>query len=342
MYRLLYLLLSLLCVACTPDPQEKEAISFDRGAMLVHWADNIIVPAHRDFTAAARELDAAATAYAAEPTAAALTRTQQEFERAYLNWQRLSPLTVGPGEELRLREQLNVYPTDTARLLAPERTDLSLPSSVDIQGFPALDFLLHGTRDPAQFSGQVQRLTARIVELASTAEAEWIGGYRDTYVANSGNSATASVDRTVNSYLQWYERNLRAGKVGIPAGVFGTAPLADRAEAPYQGSLSKRLLLASLDAAADFFTAEPGLATYLDALEVRRDGTLLSERIRAQFRAARAQAATLDDDLATQVTTDNTAMLQLYDELQRNVILLKVDMLQALGINIDFVDADGD
>jgi hypothetical protein len=35
-------------------------------------------------------------------------------------------------------------------------------------------------------------------------------------------------------------------------------------------------------------------------------------------------------------------MLQTYDELQKNVILLKVDMLQALNINVDYVDADGD
>jgi len=35
-------------------------------------------------------------------------------------------------------------------------------------------------------------------------------------------------------------------------------------------------------------------------------------------------------------------MLSTYDGLQKNVVLLKVDMLQALNINVDFVDADGD
>jgi hypothetical protein len=35
-------------------------------------------------------------------------------------------------------------------------------------------------------------------------------------------------------------------------------------------------------------------------------------------------------------------MLETYDELQRNVILMKVDMLQALSIDINYVDADGD
>ncbi len=39
---------------------------------------------------------------------------------------------------------------------------------------------------------------------------------------------------------------------------------------------------------------------------------------------------------------DNVQMLTLYDEMQRLVVLLKVDMLQALSINVDYVDADGD
>jgi hypothetical protein len=31
-----------------------------------------------------------------------------------------------------------------------------------------------------------------------------------------------------------------------------------------------------------------------------------------------------------------------YDELQKAVVLLKVDMVQKLNITIDYVDADGD
>ena len=35
-------------------------------------------------------------------------------------------------------------------------------------------------------------------------------------------------------------------------------------------------------------------------------------------------------------------MLELYDELQRGVVLAKVDMMQAMNIKVDYVDADGD
>ncbi|NRA94125.1 MAG: peptidase M75 superfamily protein, partial [Psychroserpens sp.] len=42
------------------------------------------------------------------------------------------------------------------------------------------------------------------------------------------------------------------------------------------------------------------------------------------------------------VETDNTKMTEAYDALQAAVVLLKVDMIQAMNISIDFVDADGD
>ena len=50
----------------------------------------------------------------------------------------------------------------------------------------------------------------------------------------------------------------------------------------------------------------------------------------------------MNSSFVDQVETNNSLMLQTYDELQKNVILMKVDMLQALNINVDYVDADGD
>ena len=337
-------LFALVCLcACESDgPEAGQTETVDRTALLEHWADNVILPAYLDYRDATAALHEAALAYSAEPTEAQLSDLRAEFVTAYRSWQRVSPFVVGPGEELRLREQSNIYPTDTARLVSEETPNLELPSNVDIQGFPALDYLLHSSRAPAQLTTAITLRTSRLADLAAETYTRWTDGYRDAYVAAGGSNATASVDRTVNDFIFWYEKYLRAGKVGIPAGVFSSNPMPGLAEAPFQGELSKTLFLEGLEAAEDFFTTSPGLGTYLDELNVERDGQPLSDRIEANFAAARTAAAPLDADFATQVATDNTAMLQLYDALQRNVILLKVDMLQALNINVDYVDADGD
>ena len=339
---LLFLLLTSGCVSDEAEDVNGGTTSFDREAMLAHWTDAIFLPAAEDFTAAAVRQRSAATTYATSGTTDDLQALRAAFEEAYLSWQRLSPFTTGPAETARLRARFNTYPTDTARLIAEPEANLDLPSNIDIQGFPAIDYLLYGTPEPAEHAALLVKLTEDIVERAEVATASWTGEDRDRYVANAGNSATASVDRTVNDFIFWYEKHLRAGKVGIPAGVFSSSPRAELTEAPYHGALGQRLFLAALDGGERFFVKDPGLKSYLDALDVKPGGTLLSDRITDNFARVRTLASQLETDFGEQVRSDNTAMLELYDALQANVILLKVDMLQALSINVDYVDADGD
>ena len=84
------------------------------------------------------------------------------------------------------------------------------------------------------------------------------------------------------------------------------------------------------------------LKSYLDYLMTVNETEDLSSMINDQFDAAQIKAEALNDNLALQVEMDNGKMLEAYDELQKNVVLLKVDMLQALNVKVDFVDADGD
>ncbi len=154
----------------------------------------------------------------------------------------------------------------------------------------------------------------------------------------------------VNDYIYYYEKHLRAGKIGIPAGVFSGSPLSGHVEAYYSNDFSKALFNEALSASVDFFngvhfngnTNGLSLDDYLDYLNTMKEGTDLTTLINNQFDVAQSEADSLNQNFALQVETDNSQMLSTYDELQRNVVYLKVDMLQALNINVDYVDADGD
>ena len=110
--------------------------------------------------------------------------------------------------------------------------------------------------------------------------------------------------------------------------------------------------MAGLDAMNAFFNGKSadsnlavegeGLKSYLDFAQGISEGEDIGELINAQFDLAKAMAEALDDDFAQQIESDNMLMLEAYDELQKNVINMKVDMLQALNIRVDYVDADGD
>ena len=68
----------------------------------------------------------------------------------------------------------------------------------------------------------------------------------------------------------------------------------------------------------------------------------LATRISDKLDVAIEKINDLDESFYNQIQNDNNKFLQTYDAIQEVVVLLKVDMLQLLSINVDYVDADGD
>ncbi|WP_421773775.1 imelysin family protein [Gracilimonas sp.] len=365
----LLLLTVLLIWSCTDNgPSGPDADDFDREAILVNWADNIIIPSFTNFSEGTRQLHADATTFSEFPTENNLLTLRTSWESAYLAFQSVSMFEMGKPMELRYRDNLNIYPTDTTEIennIESGSYNLELPSLNNSQGFPALDYMLYGLAesntevltyytthpDAENFRIYLTDLTSRIDSLTNLVLNDWTSDYRDEFVSNSGNGANSSLDMMVNDYIYYYEKHLRAGKIGIPAGVFSGSPLSTHVEAYYSGDFSKELFNASLDATQNFFNGvyvnQPNqnaesLHSYLEYLQTMKDGTDLATLINDQFDAAREEASSLSQNFAAQIESNNTAMLSTYDELQMNVVYMKVDMLQALNINVDYVDADGD
>ena len=169
-------------------------------------------------------------------------------------------------------------------------------------------------------------------------------------MSRSGNTATSSVNEQTNDFIYYYEKLFRAHKFGIPAGVFSNSPLPDRVETFYNRDVSKEVAQEAFQAVKDFFIGKfynaagqgSSYDDYLIFLDTIRDGENLSAIISDQFNMVDQKLGELNDNFYQQIVNDNAKMLQTYDEIQRAVVLLKVDMLQAMDIRVDFVDADGD
>ena len=344
------------------------SVSFDRGALLTNWADNIIVPAYNAFLIDQQALQTAFTNFQGDPSTVTLSALREAWLTAYKSWQRVSLYEIGPAEDDGLRLNINTYPSDITLIgdhIASGSYDLALPSNRDTKGFPALDYLINGLGDDeAQIvavfadagTGQAyfdyaQDLLDDIEQRVTTVRDAWTSGYRDTFVQNDGASATASVDRFVNDFIFYYEKFLSAGKMGIPLGVFSGTTAPNTIEALYRPGVSNELFLVGLQAVQDFFNGKhfgseqmgEGLASYLQDLNTVKDGAALDALINDQFDTARTMVDTLNS-FSDEIANNNppTDMLLAYDEVQRAVPLLKVDMVSAMSIAIDFVDADGD
>ena len=363
----LFILLFVLSIfSCgdngTSEP-ELPVDNFDRKELLIDVADGIIIPAFEDYVSKIHVLNSSAQSFVVDPSQSNLVLLRGYWLEAYKSWQYVSMFDLGKAEENALRNFTNIYPTNTLEIdenISSEDYNLNLPSKNDEQGFPALDYLLYGIGDSdseilikymeASYSTYLTDLTQKIENMGTDVLKDWNEGFRDTFVNNDGTSATSSLNKLVNDYLFYYERFLRAGKIGIPAGVFSGDPLKDKVEGFFAKEVSKELFLTALQASKRFFNGMnyntdavgTGLKTYLDYLNTIKEGDDLSQMINAQFDATKEKAEDLDNNFEAQIESDNLKMLATYDELQKNVILLKVDMLQALNIKIDFVDADGD
>ena len=349
------------------DPAPGSEVTFERGSMLANWADNIIIPSYTAFSADLEALNASFNLFRADASEDNLSALRASWMKAYKTWQRVDMFEIGPAETVGFRLNMNIYPTDTQKIDANVSSgsyDLSLSSSRDAKGFPALDYLINGLADTdaaivAKFNATdkealltyMQAVLEDMTSLTDTVLNGWQQGYRDSFVANDGASSTASVDRMVNDYIFYYEKFLRAGKMGIPLGVFSGTTLPGNVEAYYESDISNTLFLEGLTAVQDFFNGKhynssasgESLASYLDALNTLKGGEDLAGIINAQFTASKERVAGLSP-FRSEIENNNppTEMLLAYDEVQKAVPMLKVDMVSAMSISVDFVDADGD
>ncbi|MXN91096.1 iron-regulated protein A precursor [Flavobacterium sp. Sd200] len=340
---------------------------YDKTALLIHWADNIIIPAFTNYQAKTTSLKTQTEVFTNQPTITALAALRQAWLEAYKAYQYVGIHDVGKASELYLIESTNIFPTDATGInnnIASGNYNLNQPIQYSRQGFPALDFLINGLAGSdadivafyttnANSNSYKQYLTAVATRLKTVADAivaDWNGTYRETYISSNGSSISASVNVTTNNFVKNLEKDVRFPKLGVPAGLFsnGTTHPAS-VEAYYKNDVSKELLIDALKASQDFFNGKnfgnaqtgPSLKGYLDAVNAG-GSTPLSTTINNQYATTLTAINGLNNSLSTQITTNNAQAVSAYNELQKIVVYTKSSMLSALSITIDYVDGDGD
>ena len=368
----IFLFLSLVWACSSDSDDNKRQGKFDRKAMLVNWADNIIIPSYDAFLVEVGNLKTTFAAFKTTTDQTNLTVLRTAWLKTYKLWQHVSMFEIGPAESIDLRYNVNLYPTKASEIetnVLNGNSDFSLPSNRVEKGFPALDYLINGLGDTdvailakytentgEAYMAYIDKIISDLEQLTKGVVSKWKGEYKGVFVNNDGASVTASVDRFVNDYIFYYEKILRAGKMGIPLGVFSGFKSPQNLEAFYYKSdassdASKELFLEGLNASQDFFNGKhfgkdakgESLNSYLTTLNTVKKGVDLSKLISDQFDKARTKVSELGTFMEELEDSEASELMNLaYDEVQRLVVLFKTDMISAMSINIDYTDADGD
>lgn len=340
---------------------------FDRAALLENYGNAIILPAYETLEADVNSLSTSAQAFVDAPSETTLAAVRADLKAARMGWQGASLFQFGPAESLTLRSALNTYPTDEQKIDDNIASGAYTLGSIDDRaagGFPALGYLLYdaGATDAeiveafaggANADGRSTYLLDNVAFIQQNVEqvvTEWSpdgGNYLGMFTseANAGTDVGSSLGMLINAYVKHYERSLRDGKIGIPAGVRSAGvPRPSSTEAAH-GGYSLDLALANLRATKRLYLGEtpdgqdgPGLDDNLEALGA---GDLDTEIVTAVDETISA-LETLSDPLSNQIESNNDPVLTAFQEMQDLVVLMKADMTSVLGITITFQDNDGD
>lgn len=351
-----------------PDPKD-EGNPSDRELMLAHYADEIIIPAYKNFKVKMDSLKNKTGYFKDSPTSTTLSDLRTAWIEAYIEWQKVELFDFGPGFNQGLRSYMNIYPANETAInanIASGNANLEPSSTNSQQGFPALDYLINGSgtndTDILSFYTTASDASLRLNYLEKVANQmstktdlvyhEWTSGYRNTFVSRTGIDASSSTSEMVNYYVHNYEKFIRSGKIAYPSGAMNGTPAPEKVEGYYKKDLSKTLVDSAHQASIDFFNGKsvktgaegPSLKTYLNGLNARdsQSGQLLSEIINNQFNTVNSKIDLLGNDLYAQVQTNNQPMIDAFNEMQKAVGMLKVDMTSALSISITYTDTDGD
>ncbi|TYB77034.1 imelysin family protein [Bizionia myxarmorum] len=365
------LVLSIVACSSSDDATSgsgSSADGFNRQSMLINWADTIIIPVYQDLNSQLAGLVTAKNTFNAEPNQVNLDAFRASWLNAYKVWQYAEMFDIGQAETINYYSQMNIYPASVIEIennIASGTYDLSHPNNQDAVGFPALDYMLYGVgassdmdilaiyttnANADKYRNHVSDLVEQMKTLTQSVLTNWTSVYRDQFVGSTANTATSSTNKLTNDFIFYYEKGLRANKIGIPAGVFSTNPLPTKTEAFYRGDVSKELALTALDAVQDFFNGKAyksnatgaSFKQYLQYLNTVKNGEDLDVIINNQINVARTNIQGLNANFTEQITSNNAQMTDAYNELQKVVVLIKLDMVQSMNIRVDYVDADGD
>ena len=367
----LFLLLTLFIIlSCSENDNNSSSDGYDRSLLLSNVVNNIMIPAHQNFDNELELFESAVNSFTEQRTMSNLETMQDQFIETYKSWQHVEMFNIGYAEEIFYASKMNIYPANITRIsqnINSDNVDLDGNSNqFSAQGFPALDYLLYGVAenntqildiyspDNNLTLAYLNLLVSKMVDNTDSVINYW-NTNKETFINSTGNTSTSSLNKLANDFVYYYEKGLRANKIGIPAGVW-SGQLPQNVEAYYKSDISKILAVEALQASADFFngihfgesqTNGEGLYDYLAYLDDTNysDSSMflgLQDDIVESFDNSMVKINLLNDNFALQVQTDNMKMLEAYDAIQQGVVRLKTNMLSILGIAVDYYDADGD
>ncbi|WP_336516936.1 imelysin family protein [Pollutibacter soli] len=319
--------------------------------MLKNYSDNIIIPAFTDLNDKIGTLETAVHAFLDAPDQTKHNALKASFKNVYVSYQNISVAYFGPSAALLLNNYLNTFPAVPSKIEAGIQSgnyNFNLPVSSDsIQGFPTLDYLLFSENAVAKFSDAnsanrkkyVRDIVSRIKALTANAQTQWTGSYRNSFITSLKTDVGSSIGALVNQFA--FELDAMKGpRIGWPFGKQSNGIVfADRCEGYYSG-ITGDLAVANLKSLKNYFIGNSGkgISDYLVLLKKDQ----LNTTVVNQFETAISALQAIPQPTSEAFINNAPLVEEAYKQVQKLLTLIKTDVASATGVQITYMDNDGD
>ncbi len=348
-------------VACVDDDTKDDVSGNVDQSKFLRNSAKIISQSYAAGNLSAKELSIAAEELKNKSVTGTLTiseldKLSNKLKKSWQDWQKISPFGFGAANQFDLKASVNIYKTDTATIennISTGNFNLDLLAMKDAKGFPALDYLLNGESQTILLE-KLKKDSNRIdyiVKVANdisirikTVTDDW-NSNQQSFEGNTGTDVGSSTGMLVNALNQHYERFFRDNKIGIPLGVRSSGiPRPDFCEAVY-GEYSIELAIENFIAMKNLYLGNDSSNTSgygLDDYLIASDASDLNEVIVAQLNIIELKLESLSDPFPLQIASQPNLVQETYAEIQKLIVLWKVDMPSRMGVLITYQDNDGD
>ena len=354
------------CSKNSSDPGIEDPDAFDKTAMLTNYADNIIIPAYTKLQEDVDALILGVNAYADAPSTATQDAVKAVYRQAYLSYENIEVFNFGPAGTALLDYYANFsgglnysftengvlagYTVDSVSIennITSGNYDLTVYERNNFysQGFPALGYLLFGPEAIAKFNNNtanrvkyLKDVVQRMKTLVDKIVSDW-STYRSTFISNTKSDVGSPIGNMVNM-LAFQMDMMKGPRIGWPFGKQSNGIVfATKSEAYFAG-IGSELAGANIKSLKNTFvgTGGKGISAYLVSLNKET----LNNDVLAQFDMVIGKIEAIPDPLSTSFTEDADKVEEAYKEIQKLLTLLKTDVSSALGVQISFMDNDGD
>ena len=164
--------------------------------------------------------------------------------------------------------------------------------------------------------------------------------YRSTFISNTKSDVGSPIGNMVNM-LAYQMDMLKGPRIGWPFGKQSNGNVFASKSEGYFAGIGSELARANIRSLKNAYlggTGSKGISAYLVSLKKES----LNSDVLAQFDVVIAKLDAIPDPLSASFINDGVKVEDAYKEIQKLLTLLKTDVSSALGVQISFMDNDGD